>query len=211
MEHKNILIIGGGDLANAIKKEAISSNYNVSIIEHKNNNSNEMLQLLYDTLYVSKYITHFIITSGYLEKHANGSYTETSIEKIIDSNLTFPIKVINLILLFINNPKITVFSSSVTHNPNRKFYGVYSAAKAGLERFAIDCINNNGADIKIIRPSRINTKLRWSVYDKNDLTTLNLTEPNEAAICILNFLDEEYNILEFKKNNNEIICTKEKI
>jgi NADP-dependent 3-hydroxy acid dehydrogenase YdfG len=197
------LIIGGGELGRSFEK--IFNNDIVRIIEHTD--SGKMLAQIESLILKYGQADRAIITSGYLNKKFIGDYRNTDIEQIIDANMTFPIKVINLLSAISYRTRVIVISSSVTFDATRNMYAVYAASKLGLERFVQSSQNGDGPlRIKIIRPARMDTKLRWDNYKKTDENIKNLLTTDEVAQCTLDFLQKDDIVLEIFKKEGHIIC-----
>lgn len=209
-----LLIIGGGAVSEALAREAYNNGRMVRVIGH-----NTMTQTIYQIKrLVERYgdISDVAITSGYLNKKFIGDYKDIDIEQIIDANMTFPIKIINLLSVISMKSRVTVFSSSVTFDEKRSLYALYAASKLGLERFIQSSIQGDGPlRLRIVRPARINSKLRWDNYPKNEDTQRNLIEPEEIASAVFRFwknddvaLDmfKDDIVLEIFKRKGSLVC-----
>lgn len=189
------IIIGGGEIANTINKIIIDSEIIVSkkpsIVKHILNN-----------VYKEKNIKNVIITSGYLEKSNFKKMTFNNIDKTISANLTFPIKIANIVQdkLKKSNGKLIVFSSSTIFG-TREEYSVYAATKIGLEKFIENFSSETGIKTLIVRNGRTDTKLRWNNYKKTIENKKNLLSTKEVAIALKNQLEKDCKILDIFKDN----------
>lgn len=201
------VIIGGGEIANAIKKIS----HNCYIIEH--DDLVEMKQSFVKLVEKKGKPDNVIITSGYLNKKFVGDFSSVDIGQQIRANMVVPIDFINLIVrMDLYRTRVVVFSSSVTYAERRSGYSVYAAAKIGLERFIQSCLNGDAPlRIKIIRPSRTDTKLRWDNYEDNDKNRKNILYPHEVAECTLDFLTKDDIVLEIWKKKGNVVCLPKKL
>jgi len=194
------LIFGGGKIA-----ESISIINNAEIVYYRNEKDIKEYLKKFDKL------NEVYITSGYLKRIDFFNQTNEDIQHTIDANLIFPIMVAKLLEKFIKSGTKIIFISSSSSFDTRSGYSIYASTKTALEIFAKTLFNegmqnNENYDIRIIRPARTDTKLRWNNLDKNNSSNWeNLLKPNEIALEIKEFLNTSYNYLYIYKNNEKII------
>ena len=105
-----ILIIGGGGISDELFRLLGNDLNRVQRITTKNlNEIKQEVEQISDHYDISS----VIVTSGYLEKKRFEDFTFENIDKTIDANLVFPIKVAKIVSPFINSQKksFIVFSS----------------------------------------------------------------------------------------------------
>ena len=194
------IIIGGGYIGEEFQNQ-IDDSY---IISHANINT----MINYFKYIIKKYgkPNLIIITSGFLRKRKVGKFYIYDIDNTIDANYTVPVKFINLAKEMNLQSQIIVFSRSVTYD-KREGYSIYSSSKLALEKFIkIYMIEEPEAKIKIIRPSRTDTKLRWDNYEQTEENEKNLLYPEEVVSAVLDFLPKKDIILEIRKDGEKIKC-----
>jgi short-subunit dehydrogenase len=190
------VIIGGGGIG-----EALRARSRAIVINSKD--FNEIITELVKINDASS-IKNIIITSGFLEKHEVGDFTEKVIEKTVQANFLIPMLIANFSVLNFPKANLVFFSSSVVFEA-REGYSVYSASKTGLEIFLRTLkIENPSVNLKIIRNSRTDTKLRWNNYDYSEETTKNLLSPEEVAKVTLDFISTDGVVLEIYRRDNEL-------
>jgi len=182
----NKYIFGGGEIA-----ESISSILKIPIEK--------------DTDVVNNKIEELYITSGFLNREPFFQQTYEEIYKSIDANLIYPLKILTELKKYIDkNTKIILISSSSSYN-DREGYSVYSSTKTALEIFA-KTLYKEGYNIKLVRPARTDTKLRWDNISKADKENWeNLLTPEDIVKQLPSFLKSDYNYLNIFKSEEQLI------
>jgi len=189
------LIIGGGEIGYEISEQLACPVFKF----------NDIADFKGKVLDFFPHVETFFITTGKLFKKPFHSLTENEINEMFYSNVLLPIEITKILQnTYGNDITIVYFSSSVVKGL-RKDYSVYSATKVALEEFAKNLKNETDINVKIVRPARTDTKLRWDNYSYNKENTKNLLSPNEVVSGIQKLLDSEKMILDIYKEN-ELIC-----
>jgi len=187
------VIIGGGAIG-----EALRARSRAIVINSKN-----FEQIAKDLVEIndSTEIANIIVTSGFLEKHNIGDFDPETIQKTVDANFIIPMLVANFSVANFPTTNLVFFSSSVVFEA-REGYSAYSASKTGLEIFLRTlAVEHSLIELKIIRNSRTDTKLRWNNYKHSDKTEANLLTPDEVAKATLEFMQEDGIVMEVYKRN----------
>jgi len=189
------VIVGGGAIG-----EALRARSRAIVIKSK-----DFEQIAQDLIEIneSTEIKNIIVTSGFLEKQTIGDFSPETIRKTVDANFMIPMLVANFSVANFPTTNLVFFSSSVVFEA-REGYSVYSASKTGLEIFLRTLVVEHNTNLKIIRNSRTDTKLRWNNYKHSDKTEANLLTPDEVAKATLEFMKEDGIVMEVYKRN-EII------